>query len=179
MKGFYSGFAAALVTLSLAGLFFAVLALSYQDVAALAELDAVRTFDRAQDAQDVLREVVADAAVDSAFAAHGCQPGPSVCAPDGFSSRVSTYASRAASRLSDGISVHVQVQDVSCRALTPSLGVDASYEVNASLTVDVTGFQSGTPADVEVSYRVDASNAPGGLIRVGAKPEWVVQFECP
>lgn len=179
VKGFYSGFAAALVTVSLAALLATVLSLSYQDVASLAEFDAVRTFDRASDAQSVLRGVVADAAVDAAFAAHGCVPGPSMCAQEGFASRVSSYVFDAGSRLSDGVAVAVHVQDASCRAVTPPQGVDAAYEVNAFLVVDVTGFASHAPSDVNVSYVVHASHAPGGRIRVDADPVWLVQFECP
>lgn len=179
MKGFYSGFAAALVTFSLAGLFATVMALSYRDVSELAELGAVRAFDRAQDAQAVFADVVAEAALDAAFAAHGCQVGPGMCASDGFSSRVSAYASDAASRLSDGVAVRVQVGGVSCRDIVPPPGADAAYEVNASLAVTVEGFRAKVPVVVNVSYAVQAFSAPGGRIAVDADPPWVVQFQCP
>ncbi|MDP2718017.1 MAG: hypothetical protein Q8P02_04705, partial [Candidatus Micrarchaeota archaeon] len=87
MKGFYSGFAAALAVIALAGLLWVSLSVSQREVSELSQFDAVVASARAQDAADFLSDVVADAALDAAFEARGCQPGPAFCSAQGLAAR--------------------------------------------------------------------------------------------
>ncbi len=177
MRGFYSGFAAAFAVLALASLLWVGLSLSQREASDLLQWDAVAVVERSLDAGAFLSDAMADAALDAAFAAHGCQQGPAFCT--GLSGRVPSYAASASARLSGRVAVNGQASLLSCAPIAPDAAHQEAYLFSVLVSGSAQSPRVAVPLLRRLDFAVQVNASPAFDATVNASPALGVTVACP